>query len=137
MKWCGKKFRQDDVRALTTVEEPKAKGLSLRARNLKSKQPLKGMDKRRFRPAISNKQRCAQIWLSRFDNNEIILLPSAKLNATIEYVLYWLKKAPGDQIIIFSQFRHFQILLGCMLQKHKVDFLYFSVCCQDAFVKLN
>jgi hypothetical protein len=96
-------------------------------KNLQAIEPAKGKDVRNFRPKFGKKQRCAQIWLSRFDNDEINLLPSAKLRATLEHVLYWLTRAPDDQIIVFSQFRHFQVLLGIALQQHNIPFMYFSV----------
>lgn len=92
-----------------------------------AKYPVKGKDVSNFRPKPTSKQLYARIWLRRFDNKEIDLLPCAKLKATVEHVLYWLRKAPADQIIVFTQFRHFQILLGAALERRNVPFLYFSV----------
>lgn len=96
-----------------------------------AKQPFrKGKDARGFRPTPALNQFCFTKWLERFDKREIGLLPSAKLVGTIDTVVEWTKQAPQDKIIVFSQFRHFQVMLGCVLEKEKLKFLYFSVSLQ-------
>jgi ERCC4-related helicase len=55
------------------------------------------------------------------------ILPCAKLVGVMEQVQDWLHEAPEDKIIIFTQFRHFQTMVGCMLEQKKINFVYFSV----------
>lgn len=39
----------------------------------------------------------------------------------------WVKEAPMDKIIVFTQFRHNQVMLGCLCEAKKIPYLYFSV----------
>jgi hypothetical protein len=93
----------------------------------KARFELRGSDYRGFRPNFGPEQRYSQNWLERFDGFKLDVLPSSKLNGTLEQIQYWIKAKPNDQIIVFSQFRHFQVLLGIILHRQKIPFLYYSV----------
>lgn len=123
---CKKRFKESDIKhygaekaKLQPVAEPNARS--------RAKASVKGKDCRAFRPAPGPNQLYTQQWLQKFDADEIDLLPSTKLNAAKEQIQYWLDAEPLDKIIVFSQFKHFQILLGIVLQESKIPFLYFSV----------
>lgn len=92
---------------------------------------MRGHDDQYFRPSFGPDQRYSQKWLERFDSNQIDILPSTKLNGTVEQIKYWVENKPQDKIIVFSQFRHFQILLGIMLSREKIPFLYYTVRCRN------
>jgi ERCC4-related helicase len=66
-------------------------------------------------------------WLDKIDSRTIEILPSAKLMGVIDQIQDWIRIAPDDKIIVFTQFRHFQTMVGCMLEKKKLGFVYFSV----------
>jgi hypothetical protein len=86
-----------------------------------------GKDARGFRPTPGPNQICFKRWLDKIDCNVIESLPSAKLMGVMEQIQEWILIAPDDKIIVFTQFRHFQTMVGCMLEKKKRGFVYFSV----------
>ena len=87
----------------------------------------KGRDSRNFRPSPGPKQPCFPRWLEKLDSGELDPLPSSKTDFVLRQIREWLKEAPKDKIIIFTQFRHFQTIIGCLLSKAKIGFVHFSV----------
>ncbi|KAF4999508.1 hypothetical protein FDECE_11499 [Fusarium decemcellulare] len=51
---------------------------------------------------------------------------SAKLKATMAVILTWLEEAPDDKIIVFVEFTRTAKVLGCMLERMGIDFLYYN-----------
>ncbi|PVH88776.1 hypothetical protein DL98DRAFT_622343 [Cadophora sp. DSE1049] len=118
---CSKPYSESHVKPLS---QPKASGKA--GGKDPNESTRKGKDARGFRPSPAPNQFCFAKWFERFDERKIKLLPSAKLEAIWDQVAEWIVEAPQDKIIIFSQFRHFQVIIGCMLEKEKMKFLYFS-----------
>ncbi|KAL5317581.1 hypothetical protein ACEPPN_014677 [Leptodophora sp. 'Broadleaf-Isolate-01'] len=118
---CTKPFKQSHVKPYNAPKTA-AKG----GKNDARQSPRKGKDVRDFRPTPAPHQFCFTKWLERFDAREIDILPSAKLLGVRDKVVEWTQEAPDDKIIIFTQFRHFQVMIGCLLEKQKSKFLYFS-----------
>ncbi|KAH7336328.1 P-loop containing nucleoside triphosphate hydrolase protein [Rhexocercosporidium sp. MPI-PUGE-AT-0058] len=118
---CTKPFRESHIKPYSI---PKAATKASKSDAKRS--PRKGKDVRDFRPTPAQHQFCFTKWLERFDAREIDILPSAKLIGVRDKVLEWTQEAPEDKTIIFTQFRHFQVMIGCMLEKEKIKFLYFS-----------
>lgn len=54
------------------------------------------------------------------------LLMSTKTRAVREIVKQWQSEAPGDKIIIFTQFTLCAKVLGRMLKAEKIQFLYYN-----------
>ncbi|CEI68343.1 unnamed protein product [Fusarium venenatum] len=50
----------------------------------------------------------------------------AKLTATVQVILTWLKKSPDDKIIVFIEFTITAKVLGCILEKLGLKFLYYN-----------
>lgn len=82
-------------------------------------------DARGFRPTLASV--CARRWLQKYDEGNIGILPSVKLVAVIDQIRIWLREAQKDKIIVFTQFRHFQVMIGGVLEKLGIKFVYFSV----------
>ncbi|KAH7409282.1 hypothetical protein BKA64DRAFT_720586 [Cadophora sp. MPI-SDFR-AT-0126] len=118
---CSKPYTESHIKPLSQL---KASGKA--AGKERNESTRKGKDAKGFRPTPALNQFCFMKWLERLDERKIKLLPSAKLEAICDQVLEWNVEAPQDKIIIFSQFRHFQVMIGCMLEKEKQKFLYFS-----------
>jgi SNF2 family DNA or RNA helicase len=89
----------------------------------------RGQDILHFRPSPTPNQFCFERWLQQYDEEKINILESAKLTETMNQVRDCLHKTieENDKIIVFSQFRQFQIMLGAMLAKENIMFVYFSV----------
>ncbi|KAJ3528799.1 hypothetical protein NM208_g10039 [Fusarium decemcellulare] len=51
---------------------------------------------------------------------------SAKLKATMAVILTWLEEAPDDKIIVFVEFTRTAKVLGCILERMGIDFLYYN-----------
>jgi len=66
-------------------------------------------------------------WLEMCDKNKIPISETTKLQTLKQQVHTWLQEAPREKIIIFVQWRRFAILIGRMLQKEQVGFVYYSV----------
>jgi len=132
---CTKPFKPSHIRRRMEAKAASKTANKLRPRAL-IRQPranMKGKDMKGFRPTPSPTQLYPQQWLEEFDNDKVSVLQSAKLMAVMDHVRYWRKRAPDDKIIIFSQFKHFQILLGVMLEEEEISFLYFSVSVSTTF----
>ncbi|KAM0491619.1 hypothetical protein ACHAP8_010540 [Fusarium lateritium] len=50
----------------------------------------------------------------------------AKLTATVQVILTWLQKSPDDKIIVFIEFTITAKVLGCILEKLGLKFLYYN-----------
>ncbi|KAE8453574.1 hypothetical protein EG329_010435 [Mollisiaceae sp. DMI_Dod_QoI] len=118
---CGNSFKPKQIEQLQ-IPSPTEKAISKGVNSA----IWKGKDIRKFRPSPAPNQLCFSRWLKNIDNRKIDLLPCAKLIGIRDQVREWLKKAPGDKIIIFTQFRHFQTMIGCALEQLNIQFIYFS-----------
>lgn len=85
----------------------------------------KGMKGKDFRKYIPTTQK--SVWLDQYDRGVIELRPGSKLEAVMDQVREWLEEAPGEKIIIYTQWKMVSTIIGRMLEKEKIDFLYFSV----------
>ena len=124
---CNKRFKADDMKHLGKAKPAVESASEQKSRSKKGKPASKGKDYRGLRPTFGPNQLYSQDWLQRIDDGEIDYLPSTKLNAIKDQVQHWLREKPQDKIIVFSQFKQFQIILGIALQELKIPFLYFSV----------
>lgn len=120
---CGKSFKDKHIKP---YQHPAASASKSRAKQILSSN-AKGKDESGRRPVPAPGQLCFSRWLEQIDSGKIDVMPCAKLVAIREQVRKWIKEAKKDKLIIFTQFRHFQTMLGCELRKHKIKFLYFSV----------
>ena len=120
---CGKGYKESHRKPYDIPKTSTKHG----GKNHTLKQIIKGQDVRLFRPAPPAKQIYAHKWLDLFDEGKVKLLPSAKLIAVINQIRLWIQEAPDDKIIVFSQFRQFQILIGAACEDLNIAFLYFSV----------
>ncbi|EKJ67534.1 hypothetical protein FPSE_12295 [Fusarium pseudograminearum CS3096] len=50
----------------------------------------------------------------------------AKLTATVQVILTWLQKSPNDKIIVFIEFTITAKVLGCILERLGLEFLYYN-----------
>lgn len=50
---------------------------------------------------------------------------SSKMRATLEQIQEWLRDAPQEKMVVFTQFIDIQRLLGRVFQDHGIEFLYF------------
>jgi SNF2 family DNA or RNA helicase len=116
---CGKPYKPSQAEECDDFAQDKSSGTQSTI--------WRGKDERKFRPKANPKQLCFSRWLAQIDQGKIDILPSAKLIEIKDQVKEWLKEAPRDKIIIFTQFQPFQVMLGCTLQEMKIKFLYFSV----------
>jgi hypothetical protein len=112
-----------------SASEPK--GASRIKKSLK-----KGKDARGFRPGLAADQTWALAWLHKVDLNEVDIFPSAKLRGVLDQVNDWIVDAPNDKIVVFTQFRLFAILVGIMLEKRGLGFMYFTVVYHHALSKI-
>jgi hypothetical protein len=69
-------------------------------------------------------------WIDKWDAGEVELLESAKLKHLMAQIMAWIDEAPLEKIIIFSQFRQFAVIIGRILEKRQVGFLYYMVSCK-------
>jgi hypothetical protein len=85
----------------------------------------KGRDALGFRPSPKG----AADWLKRLDNkrNRLQLLPTTKVTEIIDRILSWKEEYPRDKCTIFTQWNHFAVILGVLLQKEKIKFVYITV----------
>ncbi|KAL7800231.1 P-loop containing nucleoside triphosphate hydrolase protein [Trichoderma ceciliae] len=56
---------------------------------------------------------------------DVPMVPSTKLTATMAVVLTWLHEAPNDKILIFTQFTGTAKILGFMLKTLEIGFVYY------------
>ena len=128
---CSKPFKESDKKSYHEIKPSKT------ASNRQKHAIKRGKDARGFRPTPPPNQLCFSRWLDRIDAESMKILPCAKSVGVIEQVQDWVREAPEDKIIVFTQFRHFQTMVGCMLERKKIDFVYFSVgCINSSCVKL-
>ncbi|KAI9055950.1 hypothetical protein LZ554_000885 [Drepanopeziza brunnea f. sp. 'monogermtubi'] len=80
----------------------------------------KAVDAVGFRPITTSSLR----WLQKFDDSKYQILPTAKLSGVTKLILEWRVYHPSDKVVVFIQFTHFGIMLGGLLQKNKVKFVY-------------
>lgn len=66
-------------------------------------------------------------WLKAWDDEEVPMLQSAKVDGVLAQVMDWLQEEPDDKIIIFTQWRALAGMLGRRLKELKVNFLYYTV----------
>ncbi|PMD54536.1 uncharacterized protein K444DRAFT_617884 [Hyaloscypha bicolor E] len=84
----------------------------------------KGRDALKFRPSPAG----ATDWLKRLDTKKsrLQLLPTTKLTEIIDRILSWKEEYPRDKCTIFTQWNHFAVILGVLLQKEKIKFVYIT-----------
>jgi hypothetical protein len=85
----------------------------------------RGRDALKFRPSPAS----ARAWLKRLDikRNRLQPLPTTKVTEIIDRILSWKKEYPRDKCTIFTQWNHFAVILGVLLQKEKIKFVYITV----------
>lgn len=67
------------------------------------------------------------VWLEMHDKGKIGLLRSAKADAALHQIRGWLKEAPLDKIIVFSQWIEPSTIIGRALAKENLGFVYYTV----------
>ncbi|TGO09907.1 hypothetical protein BTUL_0150g00110 [Botrytis tulipae] len=82
---------------------------------------LKGKDFRKYIPTTQK-----SVWLDQYDRGKIQLRPGSKLEAVMEQVQEWLESAPHEKIIIYTQWKMVSTIIGRMLEKENIDFLYYT-----------
>ncbi|KAH7342644.1 P-loop containing nucleoside triphosphate hydrolase protein [Rhexocercosporidium sp. MPI-PUGE-AT-0058] len=65
-------------------------------------------------------------WLDDFDSGVSEMPPSTKLNALEKQIKEWIITAPSDKIIIFTQWRAFTAIIGRVLERENINFVYFT-----------
>lgn len=83
---------------------------------------MRGRDARKYMPATQK-----SVWLDQYDRGTIELRPDSKLEAVMEHVREWIDVWPKRKIVIYTQWKMSGTIIGRMLEKEKIDFLYFSV----------
>lgn len=58
---------------------------------------------------------------------QVPLFQSAKIKALMDQIMNWLKDAPNDKIIVFTQWRGFAVIIGRSLEDKKIPFVYYTV----------
>ena len=66
-------------------------------------------------------------WLDDYDKKKASILQGAKLDAVEGQIKSWNYEAPHDKIIIFVQWKLYATMIGRMLNKNKIGFLYYAV----------
>jgi hypothetical protein len=88
------------------------------------KKYTKGKDTARFITATQ-----PSAWMDKWDAGEIELLESTKLKHLMAQIMAWIDEAPLEKIIIFTQYRQFAVIVGRLLEKRQMGFLYYMVSC--------
>lgn len=65
--------------------------------------------------------------MKSFDASKVKIIPSAKLDTTIGQIRDWKVEAPEDKIVVFTSWSLFAIMIGAILQKQNIKFVYYSV----------
>lgn len=81
-----------------------------------------GQDETGFVPAAMPYE-----WLRKVDNGEGTLLYSSKMEALAEQIRVWIRDAPNEKFIIFTQWIPFATVIGRALKRIGVGFIYFTV----------
>jgi SNF2 family DNA or RNA helicase len=68
-------------------------------------------------------------WMDKWDAGEVELLETAKLKHLTVQMMAWINEAPLEKIIVFTQFRQFAVIVGRLLEKRNIGFLYYMVNC--------
>jgi hypothetical protein len=76
-----------------------------------------------FRPSPLS----ATDWLKRLDKSRLQIVPTAKVTEIINMILSWKEAHPKGKVTIFTQWNHFAIMLGVLLQNEKIKFVYLTV----------
>jgi SNF2 family DNA or RNA helicase len=103
-------FKTQDGRSISIVPAGEPKNLS------------PGDDYNGIQPKMSNSS-CR--WLGRCDKLGQVP-PSTKTNAAIETVGKWQKEAPNDKIVIFTEWITTANVLGRMLHRANINFVYYN-----------
>jgi len=119
---CGQIFDLKDVEAYETAAPD----------NGSKTHTKRAKDSRGFRTSVGKEQAYFQSLLQKFDAKDIDFLPSTKLITIMDDVKKSKKDAPKEKIIVFTQFRAFAIMLGSLLEKARIGFIYFTVSIQLA-----
>ena len=67
------------------------------------------------------------MWLEKYDADGEALPTSAKLEALDYQLQTWLQDSPDEKVIIFIQWVQFGTVIGRILEKAKVEFVYLTV----------
>ncbi|KAH7324671.1 SNF2 family N-terminal domain-containing protein [Stachybotrys elegans] len=115
---CGKILRMgQDVKTLTSVQEQ-----ALRDGRVKDY----GLDSNGI--TLSREMDENGLLYAAMDLNDADLAPSSKLSVAMATILCWQKTHPNDKIIVFTWFVMTGKVLGTMLGKAKMNFLYLFGC---------
>lgn len=139
---CDETFRADETNdeepapasASAPTPQPKAKSRSKGKRKSRvdkkgkgnvNKEEGRGEDDWGFRHSIGSDP-YSRLQMQRFDEGSDFF-ESSKLAYTVKAAVHYHNKNEEDKIVIFSQFRHAALIIGQMLKKHGIKFLYFTV----------
>jgi hypothetical protein len=101
-----------------------APAIPRKGKSKKSASKKKGADALDFRPSPSG----ATDWLKRLDGNRLHIIPTAKVTEIMDTIRRWKAENPKQKVTIFTQFNHFAIILGVLLKKERMQFVYLTVC---------
>lgn len=71
-------------------------------------------------------------WLRAWDDEEVLMLQSAKVEGVLTQLMEWLQEEPEDKVIIFTQWRALAGILGRRLEKLNIGFVYYAVSVRDS-----
>lgn len=114
---CSIRFEEEDLKI---YKPPNKTGKNQNPKASKKKQ--KGKDLYGFIPETFE-----SAWLARVDAGEFMLMPGAKLTAVARQTRGWLADSPKDKIVIYVLYKQGMTLVGRMLEKMKIGFVYYSV----------
>ncbi|KAJ8129828.1 hypothetical protein O1611_g3802 [Lasiodiplodia mahajangana] len=86
--------------------------------------PKQGLDSFKRHPKLNRKQ--SEFLRESDQAYPKPVVPSAKTVAVKEVILKWQAEAPGDKIIVFTEFKVTAAILGRMLNAESIRFLYFG-----------
>ena len=130
---CDTPFEDDELQAVKIKDptsmcgESSAKDTSNVSRSIGSKQQI-GQDITGYRPTPTGAKKSKEVsWLKKCDTGKGEIYMSTKMKALREEVLSCRNGNDTDKKIIYVQWVEHAILLGTMLQKDDIPFVYFFV----------
>ncbi|KAE9380352.1 hypothetical protein N431DRAFT_361945 [Stipitochalara longipes BDJ] len=122
---CRSPFDPDKLRKcqiITAAVKKRSKGLKSAKYAKSAKSGKKGRDALNFRPSPAE----ASDWLKRLDKGRMQILPTAKLMKIMDLIRRWKVEYPKQKVTLFTQWNQFAIMIGTMLQKERIQFVYIT-----------